>query len=72
MLLVTITSPAGPISRAASRLAARQYAARSRIVVLRPNGKGMERIPFNYNKVISANPEQDNFYLRAGDIVLVP
>lgn len=49
-----------------------QYAARSRIVVLRPNGKTMTRIPFNYNKVVSASPEQENFYLQSGDIVLVP
>jgi polysaccharide export outer membrane protein len=49
-----------------------QFAARSRIVVLRPNGRSMQRIPFNYNKVISAGGEQENFYLRSGDIVLVP
>jgi polysaccharide export outer membrane protein len=49
-----------------------QFANRSRIVVLRPNGKGMHRIPFNYNKVISPGGEQENFYLRAGDILLVP
>ncbi len=29
----------------------------------------MKRIPFNYNKVAG---EQENFYLRNGDIVLVP
>jgi hypothetical protein len=29
----------------------------------------MKRIPFNYNKVTG---EQENFYLRNGDIVLVP
>src|SRR5204862_8275323 len=28
-----------------------QFATRSRIVILRPNGKAMTRIPFNYNKV---------------------
>jgi polysaccharide export outer membrane protein len=49
-----------------------QYAARSRVVILRPNGKGFQRIPFNYNKVIAAGGEQENFYLRSGDIVLVP
>jgi polysaccharide export outer membrane protein len=48
-----------------------QFANRSKIVVLRPNGKGgMNRIPFNYNKV--AGGEGENFYLEPGDIVLVP
>jgi polysaccharide export outer membrane protein len=49
-----------------------QFAARSRIVVLRPTGKTMTRIPFNYNKVVSAGGEVDNFYLQPGDVVLVP
>jgi polysaccharide biosynthesis/export protein len=46
-----------------------QFAARSRIVILRPEGATMKRIPFNYNKLAG---EQENFYLRNGDIVLVP
>jgi len=49
-----------------------QFANRSRIVILRPNGKAMQRIPFNYNKVISSGGEDENFYLQSGDIVLVP
>jgi len=49
-----------------------QFAARSRIVVLRPQGKTMTRIPFNYNKVVSSGGEEENFYLQPGDIVLVP
>ena len=49
-----------------------QFAARSRIVILRPEGKTMQRIPFNYNKVIAAGGEDENIYLRNGDIVLVP
>ena len=49
-----------------------QFANRSKIVILRPNGKGMTRIPFNYNKVISSGGEDENFYLQSGDIVLVP
>jgi polysaccharide export outer membrane protein len=48
------------------------FASRSKIVVLRPNGKKMERIPFNYNRVIQAGGEDENFYLRPNDIVLVP
>jgi polysaccharide export outer membrane protein len=46
-----------------------QFASPSRIVILQPNGKGMKRIPFNYNRVAG---EQENFYLRNGDIILVP
>ena len=49
-----------------------EYAARHRIVVLRPDGNGMKRIPFNYNKVISGRDDHENFYLKQGDIVLVP
>jgi polysaccharide export outer membrane protein len=49
-----------------------EFAARNKIVVLRPDGAAMKRIPFNYNKVISAGGESENFYLRSGDIVLVP
>jgi polysaccharide export outer membrane protein len=49
-----------------------EYAARHRIVVLRPDGNAMKRIPFHYDKVISSGGEAANFYLRPGDIVLVP
>jgi polysaccharide export outer membrane protein len=49
-----------------------QFAARGKIVVLRPAGKSMKRIPFNYNKVVAAGGEEENFYLQPGDIVLVP
>jgi hypothetical protein len=38
-------------------------------VILHPKGKSMEKIPFNYNEV---SGKQENFYLRNGDIVLVP
>src|SRR5919197_967058 len=37
------------------------FAARSRIVILHPEGTTMKRIPFNYNKLTG---EQENFYLR--------
>jgi len=46
-----------------------QFATRSRIIILHPDGATMKRIPFNYNKLAG---EQENFYLRNGDIVLVP
>ena len=46
-----------------------QFASRSRIIILHPEGTTMKRIPFNYNKLAG---EQENFYLQNGDIVLVP
>jgi polysaccharide biosynthesis/export protein len=49
-----------------------QFANRSKVVILRPNGKTMTRIPFNYNKVIASGGEEENFYLQPNDIVLVP
>jgi polysaccharide export outer membrane protein len=49
-----------------------QFASRSRIVVLRPEAGKMKRMPFNYNRVISAGGEEENFYLLPGDIVVVP
>src|SRR5688572_21693387 len=48
-----------------------QFAARTRIVVLRQEGDKKIRIPFNYNRVTSGSDEE-NVYLRPGDIVLVP
>ena len=48
------------------------FASRARIFVLRPNGAAMKRIPFNYNKVIAADGEAENFFLEPGDIVVVP
>jgi polysaccharide biosynthesis/export protein len=49
-----------------------EFAARSRIVIMRPNGNAVKRIPFNYNKVVAAGGDQDNLQLQPGDIVLVP
>jgi polysaccharide biosynthesis/export protein len=48
-----------------------QFAARTRIVVLRQEGDKKVRIPFNYNRVTSGNDEE-NLYLKPNDIVLVP
>jgi hypothetical protein len=30
------------------------------------------RLPFDYDKIGAASHPQDNFYLRPGDIVMVP
>jgi polysaccharide export outer membrane protein len=48
-----------------------EFADRGRIVVLRQNGNETQRIPFNYRKVAEGS-EQDNFYVRPGDIIVVP
>jgi polysaccharide export outer membrane protein len=49
-----------------------EFAARGRIVILRPEGNTLKRILFNYNKVVSANGELENFLLLPGDIIVVP
>ena len=48
-----------------------EFANRDKIVVLRQNGTKTDRIQFNYRKVAEGN-DQDNFYVRAGDIIVVP
>ena len=48
-----------------------EFADRGRIVVLRQSGTETKRIPFNYRKVAEGS-EQDNFYVRPGDIIVVP
>jgi polysaccharide biosynthesis/export protein len=50
----------------------RDFAAPTRIVVLRQEGKATKRIPFNYNRVIQQGGEAENFDLQPNDIVLVP
>jgi polysaccharide export outer membrane protein len=48
------------------------FASRAKMVVLRPEGGKMKRIPFNFNRAVSEGGEQENFYLQPGDIVVVP
>ena len=48
-----------------------QFAGRGSIIVFRPNGRTMKRIPFNYNRMTGDSVEED-LYLRPNDIVLVP
>jgi polysaccharide biosynthesis/export protein len=50
----------------------KDFAATSRIVILRPEGKTTKRIPFNYKKAATGGGEAENFFLEPGDIVLVP
>jgi polysaccharide export outer membrane protein len=49
-----------------------QFASRSRIFILRNNGSSVKRVPFNYNRAVSADGEQENIPLLPGDIVVVP
>jgi polysaccharide export outer membrane protein len=53
-----------------------EYAARSRIVVLRQEGTATRQIPFAYDKLAansaSKTPAQQNFCVKPGDVVLVP
>lgn len=49
-----------------------QYAARTRIIVLRQDGDKRVRLTFNYNRVVSGEGSDDNLYLQPNDIVLVP
>jgi len=48
------------------------YAARSRIVIIRQQDNGAtKRIPVNYNKIVSTASD-DDFFLQPGDVVVVP
>jgi polysaccharide export outer membrane protein len=48
-----------------------EFANRDKIVVLRQNGSKTDRIQFNYRKVAEGH-DQDNFFVRAGDVIVVP
>ncbi len=51
----------------------RDFASPSKIVVVRKDGTGItQKIPFNYNKAVRAGEEQDNLYLKTGDVIVVP
>ena len=47
-----------------------QFAARTRLVLIRTEGNRQNRIPVNYNKLI--NGEENNPVLTPGDIIIVP
>ncbi len=49
-----------------------EFADRSGIVVLRREAQGTRRLRFDYTRVRRDDGGQPNFYLRAGDIVVVP
>lgn len=50
----------------------KEFASRSKVVVIRNEGGVAKRIAFDYDKVNEAKSPQENFALRPGDIVMVP
>ncbi len=66
-----LKSPATVLELLARAQGLNEFASRDRIVVLRQNGSTTTRIPFNYRKVAEGH-DQDNFYVRAGDVIVVP
>lgn len=50
----------------------KEFAGRSRIVVIRREGSTERRIPFDYDKLGDSKRPQENYPLRPGDIVMVP
>lgn len=50
----------------------KEFAGRSKVVVLRSEGGASKRIPFDYDKMGAVKAAQENFALRPGDIVIVP
>jgi polysaccharide export outer membrane protein len=65
-----VRSPATVLELIALAQGFTDFAARDRIVVLRQNGTP-QRITFNYRK-ITDGADQDNFFVQAGDIIVVP
>lgn len=66
-----LKSPATVLEMIALAQGFTDFAARDRIFVLRQKGDTTERIPFNYRKIVDGNG-QDNFFVQAGDIIVVP
>lgn len=50
----------------------KEFAGRSKVVVIRREGGVSRRIAFDYDKLGDSKAPQDNFELRPGDIVMVP
>ena len=66
-----VKSPSTVLELIARAQGLTEFADRGRIVVLRQNGTATTRIPFNYRRV-AQDDDQDNFYVRPGDIIVVP
>ena len=67
-----VKSPATVLELIARAQGLTEFAARDRIVILRQTGATTQRIAFNYRKVADGGSDQDNFFVRAGDIIVVP
>jgi polysaccharide export outer membrane protein len=65
-----VRSPATVLELIALAQGFTDFASRERIVVLRQNGTPA-RITFNYRKIADGT-DQDNFFVQAGDIIVVP
>ena len=51
----------------------RDFASPSKIMVVRKDASGQtQKIPFNYNRAIKAGDNEDNLYLKTGDVIVVP
>jgi polysaccharide export outer membrane protein len=51
----------------------RDFASPSKIVVVRKSASGQtEKIPFNYNRAIRTGENEDNIFLKTGDVIVVP
>ena len=66
-----VKSPATVLELIAQAQGLTEFASRDRIVVIRQNGATTTRVPFNYRKVAEGS-DSDNFFVRAGDIIVVP
>ena len=66
-----LKSPATVLECIALAQGLTEFANRERIVVLRQNGATTQRIPFNYRKIADSD-DQDNFFVKPGDIIVVP
>jgi polysaccharide export outer membrane protein len=66
-----VKSPATVLELIAQAQGLTEFAAKERIFVLRQDGGTTVKMPFNYKKVAEGS-EKDNFYVRAGDIIVVP
>jgi polysaccharide export outer membrane protein len=66
-----VKSPATVLDLIARAQGLNEFASKDKIVVLRQTGETTTRLPFNYRKVADGH-EQENFFVRAGDIIVVP
>ena len=66
-----VKSPATVLDLIARAQGLNEFASKDKIVVLRQNGATTTRMPFNYRKVAGGS-DQENFFVRAGDIIVVP